>query len=148
MGEPLRWTDSFATGHEVIDKEHRVLVQLINDVDDTARASPSGERLASLLQELRHAVEDHFRTENSILWELRSGTYEKLKQSPSARRIVAGMATSVFDDHMAEHASLLDRFGEIASASRETIGDMLKSWFVDHAVKQDAHLKTIFQAML
>lgn len=147
MGKALRWSDSFAVGHEAIDSEHRILVQLINDVDDAARANVSSERLAPLLHTLGRAVEDHFRTENSVLWELRADTYEGLKRSPEARRIVAGMANSVFDEHMAEHASLLGRFEEIVRASREAIGDMLKSWFIDHAVKQDAHLKAIFQAM-
>ena len=80
-------------------------------------------------------------------WELRAGTYEGLKLPPPARRVIAGMATNIFDTHMAEHAALLERFQEIMQTPLETLGDTLKSWFLDHAVKQDAHLKTIFQAM-
>lgn len=103
--------------------------------------------MASLLKTLGRAVEDHFRTENSVLWELRGGTYERLKHSPAARRVIAGLATGVFEAHMTEHEALLERFKEIAQMPLETLGDTLKSWFVDHAIKHDAHLKTIFQAM-
>ncbi len=121
-------------------------MRLINDVDDAARKLIP-EYLTPLLKTLGRAVEDHFRTENSILWELRNGTYEGLKHSPPARRLVAGMATDIFDAHMGDHASLLGRFEEVARAPRDVLGDMLKSWFVDHAIKQDAYLKTIFQVM-
>jgi hemerythrin len=146
MSELLRWSDSFVVGHEVIDREHRTLVRLINEVGDAARAVDR-DRLGATLKSLGHAVADHFRSENSILWELQAGTYDGLKHSAAARRVVAGMASSVFADHMAEHASLLERFGEIANTPLETIGEALKAWFIDHAIKQDAHLKTIFQAM-
>ena len=85
--------------------------------------------------------------ENSILWELRSGTYEGLKHAPAAKRTIAGLASTVFDDHIAEHASLLEQFEEIARSPLELLGEHLRSWFVDHAIRPDAHLKTIFQAI-
>jgi hypothetical protein len=67
--------------------------------------------------------------------------------SSAQATVVAGMAADVFDAHMAEHAALLGRFEEIKQTPLETLGDTLKSWFVDHAIRQDSHLKTIFQAM-
>lgn len=144
MGEPLRWSDSFAVGHEAIDKGHRTLVQLINEI---SAAAANGHEVASLLKTLGGAVEDHLRTENSVLWELRGRTYEGMKHSAAAKRVVAGMATNVFDTHMAEHAALLGHFEEIKQTPLETLGDALKFWFINHAIKQDLHLKTIFQAM-
>jgi hemerythrin len=145
MVKALQWSDSFAVGHEMIDREHQILVQLINDIAAAARANDG--RVADLLQKLGRVVKDHFRTENSVLWELRMGSYERLKHSPKASRIVAGMASTIFDDHMAEHKVLLGRFDEVARAPLDTLGEILKAWFVDHAVKRDSHLKTIFQAI-
>jgi hemerythrin len=145
MGEPLQWSDSFAVGHATIDQQHRTLIQLINDV--AAAASANGKRVAPLLKALGHAVREHFRTENAVLWELRTGTHEPLNKAPAARNLVAGMASAVFDDHIKEHITLLNHFDEVMQLPLETLGDTLKAWFVDHAIKQDAQLKTIFQAM-
>lgn len=145
MGEPLAWSDIFAVGHETIDQQHRALVQLINKVAATAYAD--GNRIAPPLKALGRAVRGHFRTENTILRELRTGTYEPLNKWPAARRLVASLAAEIFDSHIVEHATLLDRFQEIARLPPESLGDTLKSWFIEHAIKQDAHLKTIFQAM-
>jgi hemerythrin len=147
MGELLPWSESFAVGHGVIDGQHRELIRHINALNEAARNPGDPERMALLLKTLRRAVEDHFRTENSILWELRSGTYEGLKRSAAAKRAIAGLASTVFDDHIAEHTTLLERFEEIVRSPLELLGERLRSWFVDHAIKQDAHLKTIFQAL-
>jgi len=145
MVEPLGWSDSFAVGHDAIDQQHRTLIQLINDV--AAGALANGNRIAPLLKTLGRAVREHFRTENAILWEIRMDAYEPLKKWPEARRVVAGMAGTLFDSHIVEHMTLLDRFEQIIRLPLDTIGEALKSWFVDHAIKQDAELKTIFQAM-
>ncbi len=145
MDKPIHWSEIFSVGHELIDQQHRILIQHINDI--AAAVPHNGTRTAPILKSLRRAVREHFHTENAILWEIRTGTHEGLRRSPKARALVATMAGSVFDDHVAEHGRLLDHFDEIIRAPLETIVEKLVAWFVDHAVKQDAHLKTIFQAM-
>jgi hemerythrin len=146
MEKPLQWTDSFAVGHGLIDQQHRTLIQLINDI---AAAVPSnGKGTGPILKSLGRAVREHFRTENAILWEIRMGTHEGVRRSPRARTLVAAMAGSMFDEHIAEHNKLLDQFDEIVSAPLETLVEPLVAWFVDHVIKQDSRLKAIFQAML
>lgn len=145
MEKPLQWTDSFSVGHELIDKQHRTLVQLINDL--AAAVPTNGGRTAPILKSLGRAVREHFRTENAILWEIRMGTHDGVRNSAKARSLVAAMAGTVFDEHIVEHNRLLDRFDEIVSAPLETLVETLMAWFVDHVIKQDSHLKTIFQAM-
>lgn len=145
MEKPLQWSESFAVGHGLIDQQHRTLVQLINDI---AAAVPSnGNRTGPILKSLGRAVRDHFRTENAILWEIRMGTHKGVRRSPEARSLVASMAGAIFDAHIAEHTKLLDHLDEIVSAPLETLVETLGAWFVDHVIKQDSHLKTIFQAM-
>ena len=146
-GKPLSWRATFAIGHETIDREHRILLALINDL--VAEASPEGhhERVPHALKMLRLATEDHFRTEGAVLWEFRNGTNEGLNRSPKAKYVLSRMASTVFDEHIEEHTSLMAQFDQFERLPMEALGDAVKSWFVDHAVKRDAQLKSIFQAM-
>ena|SRR5689334_9654013 len=146
MDRPIQWNDSFSVGHGLIDQQHRTLIQLINDV---AVAIPNnGTRTAPILKALGRAVREHFRSENAILWAIRMDTHDGVKRSPKARSLVAAMAGTVFDAHIVEHGRLLDHFDEIIGEPLDELAEKLRAWFVDHAIKQDSHLKTIFQAML
>jgi len=45
MRNPLPWSISFAVGHEVIDRQHREIVALINEVTEIARGEKDPGRL-------------------------------------------------------------------------------------------------------
>jgi hypothetical protein len=63
------------------------------------------------------------------------------------------MSAAVIGEHIVDHARSLQQLGSIIRAFHSTpaegkqIGDALRGWFVEHAVKYDAHLKAVFQAM-
>jgi hemerythrin len=147
MDRPLPWSEAFAVGHAVLDAQHRRLVELINDVGAAVRSKMNPERLVELLKMLRVAVEEHIRQEDALLWELKSGTYEPMKDRLRTTYFLEAMAEAAFDEHMAEHKTLLTRFNAIVSAPVDTLCELLKAWFLDHAIKHDAHLRAIFQAM-
>jgi hypothetical protein len=90
---------------------------------------------------------NQFRNENSILWELRSGTYRGLEGHLSTPQFVRAMAAARFDAHMSEHDKLLARFDQLRGLPRDQLCETLKAWYLDHAVQHDAQLKAIFQAM-
>jgi hemerythrin len=142
----LPWNESFAVGDKVLDAQHRRLVELINQVTDAVHSSASGEQIASLLQVLCAVTEEHLRQENAVLWELRSGNYEPLKGRATTPHFLKAMAGAAFDEHIASHAGLMASFETIRSAPAETLCEKLRAWFLDHAIKHDAHLKAIFQA--
>lgn len=142
----LPWSESFAVGHEGLDAEHRRLVNLINEVADASQSNASPEHIAGLLRVLRAVAVEHLRQENAILWELQSGNYEPLKGRVDTPHFLKAMAQAAFDEHMAAHATLMASFDTIAGAPIETICETIKAWFLDHAIKYDAHLKAIFQA--
>ena len=143
----LPWSESYAVGHKVLDAEHRRLVELINEVDDAIQSGASPERVAGLLRVLRAVAVEHIRQENTVLWELKTGTYEPLKGRTQTPYFVKVMAEAAFDEHMAEHAVLMASFDIIPSLPVETLCETLRVWFLDHAIKHDAHLKAIFQAV-
>ena len=147
MGRSFHWGDSFAVGHPLLDGQHRRLVELINDIDASVRAATNPRGLPALMELLRITAREHFRQEDAILWEIKMGTYEPLKGRARTSHLVEAMANAAFDEHIAEHATLLVRFDAIVKASAETLYEALKAWFLDHVIKQDAHLKAIFRAM-
>ena len=147
MGHPLPWSDNFAVGHTQLDAQHRRLVELINDIDAVVRFATNPDRLAALIELLRLSAREHFRQEGAILWEIKSGTYEPMKGQPRTSRFLEAMAETAFDEHILEHAAMLDRFEAIVVASADTLCEALKTWFIDHVIKQDSQLRAIFQAM-
>lgn len=146
MPNALPWSDHFAVGHETIDRQHRVMVDWIDEISDAIRLGDEG-RLHGLMTALRVVAVEHFREENSVLWQIKTGTYNRWSSKALPRRRHELLSDSMFEEHTADHASLLVRLEEIASASMNSIVDELKAWFVDHAVAHDSHLKAIFQAI-
>jgi hemerythrin-like metal-binding protein len=146
----LPWSEAFSIGHEGLDGEHRRLVELINDVIAAVHSKTESEQpsdlLPNLLQTLRETAVAHLRNENAILWELRQGTYTGLRSHARTPQFVKAMAGAAFDEHMAEHEKLLSQFDDAIALPLDTLCETLKSWFLDHAIKHDSHLKTIFQA--
>ena len=147
MGQSLPWSANYAIGHAELDAQHRALVDLINDVDSAV--SPVGNlgNLADLLRSLRAVAVEHIRSENAVLWEISSGTYQPLRDQPRTPHFLKAMAEAAFDTHIAEHDVLLAQLDAIIGGPVDALREALKAWFVDHAIKHDSHLKTIFQAM-
>ncbi|HLJ20453.1 MAG TPA: hemerythrin family protein [Stellaceae bacterium] len=145
--KPLQWGENFTVGHAEIDAQHRRLVDLINDIEVATHAPESPERRVELLKTLREAAAEHMRQENVILWEIRSGSYAPLKGKGGTPYFLKAMAESAFDEHMAEHATLLAELDAISRAPDDALCEAIKSWFILHAIKHDSRLKAIFQAM-
>ena len=152
MGQQVRermlpWMDSFCVGHEELDAEHQQLVEMINDVETAVRGRQDPQQVAELLTALRLAAVRHIERENALLWQIGAGTYEPIRGRAPTPHFLRAMAGAALDKHIAEHDSFLDQLDHVIGGSLETVGDALKTWFLDHAIKQDSHLKAIFQAM-
>lgn len=145
--QPLSWNESFAVGYEELDRQHRRLIDAINDVDSVLRQEKGPDELARVLGALRECAVGHIRRENALLWEIKSGRFESLHVGLPPPHFLKAMAESAFDEHMAAHDDLLARLDAIIGGPREALYDSLKSWFVDHAIKHDLPLKALFQAV-
>lgn len=147
----LVWREVFAVGHAGLDAEHRHLVESVNEIYAAECAAQTPGQLTRLLEALRFSVERHFKHENLIMREMSRDA----DPSPESKiDQLKAMTDAVIDEHVAEHAHELFKLDEIIRAvpvgsdSTELgVSHKLKSWFVDHAIKYDAHLKAVFQAM-
>ena len=147
MRSCLEWSDAYSVAHPALDAEHREIMLVI---DRIAEAGDDHTRQRALLCELKETTAAHFAHESAILREIAAST----SSARRSQKFLAAMSQALIDEHLAEHdvalASLefmIRRTLTENSRNGPALGDVLKHWFVNHAVKHDAHLKTLFQTI-
>jgi len=148
MTRGLPWRDSYSVGHIALDEEHQILLQTINSI---CKLRPSrGTALTPLLEDLVTATIRHFEHEDRLLRKIVALTVTE-KFSPDALR---HMSESVLVEHIGDHAKTLEELGSLVQLYRsehhmtkDDLCDALENWFIGHAVRSDAHLKSVFQAI-
>jgi len=61
--ELVEWNDSLSVGISKIDKEHQVLIKLINDLNDAMQNGTAKDIIGSIVGELVKYTVNHFKTE-------------------------------------------------------------------------------------
>jgi hemerythrin-like metal-binding protein len=127
LGESLlKWSFTFESGHPGIDAQHKQLINIINQLDATAR---SGNRLA----ESRHAmkalieyVKEHFSYEEALM--RRHGYPES-------------------DRHQAEHIGFAEKLGSYDLQLKGNpqfdpnhLLSFVRNWLINHILKTDKQL--------
>jgi hemerythrin-like metal-binding protein len=148
MIEPLRWSGTFAVGHEDLDTEHRQIVELINTVCLAQGAERELTSLSVLLRRLEDVTERHFRNEEILLQGIRADQDQR-------RPWLADVLDAAIKDHSAEHERMLDELRAIADKvltprqpdSWSANCEELKAWFVDHAIEYESQIKTVLQSV-
>lgn len=151
MTELLSWSDAFAVGHDVLDAQHRGLIEAINKLCSAVLAKPGNDELCELCKSLKRAAEEHFTHENAILREILHNT----DSGPKRRRRQAHLITltgTALEAHIADHSQAFSRLEQMLEhlhigADALAFCNDLKDWFVQHAIKHDSHLKALFQSM-
>ena len=150
MQQFLTWGDSFSVGHAALDGEHRLIIQAINNICASCDEKGDPQELSLLFNKLKETTGKHFEHENAILRAV-------VAYTASERRghvFIGAISQAVITEHIEEHAQA---FIILESMIRDALPDtrpnaqplreILSHWFVNHAVKNDAHLKTLFQVM-
>jgi hemerythrin len=118
----LAWSDDLDTGIPELDAQHRVMVDHVNRLHDSAAADDTGELLTAM-DALIECLRQHFVFEEKVLETIQ----------------YAGLA-----EHSEEHRRIIEKLGEYrkrletASAPEaEEIVDVLGPWVVDHIRHDD-----------
>lgn len=110
----IAWSVRYAVGIEVIDGQHRQMLELVNRVLEGLRAGREPDELIEVLRELVRCTEHHFATEERLMDEL------------------GAKATR----HRAEHRRLLEslrRFTDQLDAKALASGPrFLRQWLLKH----------------
>jgi len=119
----VKWSDEMSVGVRAFDRDHRGLVELLNEIAYAIDAEASPAAVAELITRLADETTAHFAREEGFL---------------------RGTGFPGLDRHAAEHRRLL---GEIrATATQVAAGDVaedeelhrfLHNWLIDHVVAFD-----------
>jgi len=119
----IEWNNSMSIGNPSIDRDHRLLVQYVNEMHAALAAGQGKEILGNILAKLVKYTQEHFGREE-ILW--KSGGYAD------------------FDRHKKMHVDLLHTVGQFKSKydsgtallSLEVM-NFLRDWLTNHILKAD-----------
>lgn len=120
----INWQDSYSVGVDLIDTDHKLLVSLINQLDDAMTEGGGRDTVGSVLNVLLEYTETHFGREELLM---EKGAYPELAP------------------HKREHAKLtaqvrgiVERWhgGDDASLDGEVL-DFLKNWLTGHILGVD-----------
>ncbi|QKQ25563.1 bacteriohemerythrin [Candidatus Reidiella endopervernicosa] len=75
----ITWDDTYSVGIEEIDNQHKVLVGLINELDDALRVHSNREMVQGVIDQLIDYTKLHFAVEESIMRLFKYKEYEPHK---------------------------------------------------------------------
>ncbi len=63
----IHWTPDFSVGVNSLDTDHKILISLINQLDDAIRAGAAGQTIGGVLDALLDYTDYHFAREESLM---------------------------------------------------------------------------------
>lgn len=124
----VSWTDSLASGHAVIDKQHKELLNHINSYFESLDRVYEHEVIIKTLNFLVKYVRFHFGTEEELM---KQHVYPEFRQHLEAHR-------KLVDELMICYKKLIsDGYSEEIV---ERLRVLLQEWFVDHIMVNDLKL--------
>ena len=119
----VKWSDELGVGVRAFDRDHRRLVEMLNEIAYAIDAESSPKAVAELIRQLAEETEDHFSREEAFL---------------------RGCGYPGLDRHVVEHHRLLEEIRETASrvetgdiAEDEALRTFIHHWLIDHVVAFD-----------
>jgi hemerythrin len=119
----LEWNDDLSVNVELLDNQHKYLIDIINKLIDYLGQNPEKEMLNSIIEDLILYKKTHFLTEEKY--------FEEFKFEGAAEHIDAH---KYFNDHLVE---LQRQYSNDAIALGFALVDFLEDWLVEHLMTMD-----------
>ncbi len=130
----LEWRPEFAVGVESLDTDHKVLVSLINQLDDAITAGNPRAAVQRVLDALYDYTVYHFAREEALMRACGYPDYEAHASTHASLR--------------AQVADIRDRYGRSPeSVHSQEVLTFLKNWLSAHIIGRD-HLYIPFMASM
>jgi hemerythrin len=131
---PLIWRDQFSVCNNIIDADHKYLIDVINECEAALNAK-NRAKLAVAFAHLNRYSQDHFQLEEMIAAAV---NYERLPNLHDSH------VTLLRDlDRIKEE---IDAMGEQWPADLvEHFGGLLRKWLIDHVINEDLQMKSALQ---
>jgi hemerythrin len=119
----LVWTDQFILGVEVIDQQHRTILDYVNQLDDARNNGQSKKQIGKLINKLVEYTLYHFSFEEGL--QEKAG-YPFLKPHQKSHALIA--------KHVIDFQARFDRGEDIS----KDMDGLLANWLFDHLKHDDA----------
>ena len=127
----LQWEDSYSVGVNEIDKQHRVIIEVINELITEISAKPSEENIVGIIHKLLNYKDYHFKTEEK---------YFDMYNFEGA------------DEHKKEHIKFGEKIAEMEKEYKEDViklafelVDFLEDWLINHLINKDQEYVECFK---
>jgi len=124
---PIQWRDQFSVGNDLVDDDHKYLLEIINRAEASLQAHQH-VALSTVLDELAHYGQGHFEREEAV-----------------ARAVGYPKADQLHASHEALVQSLAKFRAELGESWTPDAGaqfaSFLRDWLVQHVIKEDLPMK-------
>jgi hemerythrin len=120
----IQWTQTMSVGIPSIDDDHKVLVGLINQLDDAIKSGGSEQALGSVLDALLDYTTYHFRREEALM---QACDYPDLDAHRHTHRVLRIQVAHIRDRYRLNPDSIHDR----------QVLAFLNNWLTSHIMGRD-----------
>jgi len=129
----IEWDDSLSVGVDLIDEQHKMLIQRIKDLAEAVGSSRGAEQIVKTLGFMIDYTEFHFSTEEKHMTELGYSRFESHKQQHEE-----------FKSTLNEMVMEFEEDGATAQLS-EWVNNYLINWLIKHIKSIDTKLSEFLQ---
>lgn len=127
----LVWREQMSVGNELIDTDHKALLELINGVE-AALSGKDADKLKAVLVQLGEYADGHFEREEKVA---RAVGYPNVNQ--------LGQAHGLLRKELGRSKTQMESRKEWPAENIEHFIQFLRSWLVDHVIKEDMLMKPL-----
>ncbi len=128
----ILWRPAMAIGDDMVDTDHQHLVDLINTVELALHASDGAASLAGALDALSTYTKEHFEREETLM---RVIGYDRLAEHREAHHKLRSRLVEI-------RRRIEDAKATVAPPQEvQKLIELLRSWLLDHVMKEDMLLK-------
>lgn len=120
----VEWTKDLEIGVPFVDADHKVLINLLNQVDECITQNEETTVLGSVLDALVEYTDYHFYREEKMM---EFSGYEDLSKHAAIHRELSGQVRQVYTDFQADPWSV----------DPTSVRDFLQNWLIDHIMGHD-----------
>ena len=128
--EFFKWDDSLSVKVTEIDRQHKKLVALVNQLFDAMKGGQGDDVLEQILDELVNYTQSHFATEERLMKKFGYQNYDEHKQEHTAL--------------VKQVAELQEKFHKRKASLSSDVFNFLKGWLVNHIKGTDKRYSSFF----
>ncbi len=134
---PIKWDSRLSVGNIYIDIEHKLIISLINALEEVLRHPDEKDSLKFFIDQLYEFANDHFRNEEKLQIKFMFPYYEENKKGH--QQLMAEL--DVIKNIIYRFVEKAGTSQEEAKETSEKVNRLMRDWFVDHIVRSDMKMK-------